>query len=344
MEGIFHRIVIRDPGGAGPVRVVSDLYPTDGSVLLVDAGTVGFLVLDGVLQQPFQPGRHVLKTGLSPYFTRLRNWATQGDPGRSATVFFLSTQQEYFMNLSSGEVIFREKKFDLTLKATAELSVQYRIRNPLRFLQRMTGMNRGGMVHTDLNSRIGTIMLGCARSRLGQCLAGRDVSDLTRGLNELSVALTSALQRDMETYGMVVRVRIQEIRLPDDQLQQVRGLEQEWQQTRGRIKLEKEHIREVYQNLNNRTLTELLTGIGRLPPLPGQNPPPTAPGGGLGQMAGLPIQMAMLQKILAMFQSGQVMGGGMPADDLLGWFAGQQPERTAPGERNIPPLPVRREE
>lgn len=89
----MYQSVIRDPGGSSLVRIQSDVCAVspivNGSILLVPPGTHAVVACNGALSRPYGPGRWALFSGVDPFFVRLRNIMTQGDPGISVSVFFV---------------------------------------------------------------------------------------------------------------------------------------------------------------------------------------------------------------------------------------------------------------
>ena len=110
--------VIRDPGGDRLVRIVTSSGITDGSILIVPGDSVAFFVVNGVVSEPFTEGRYSVDTGVSPFFVRFRNLMTNGDPGITVSVFFVATRLEAHMTLGSGEVLFTENRYKLTILST----------------------------------------------------------------------------------------------------------------------------------------------------------------------------------------------------------------------------------
>lgn len=343
MGNLFSRTIIRDPGGDVPVRTVTGITPTNGSPLLVEPGTVACFVCNGEISDFYPPGRHILNTGLSPFFLKLRNWKTGGDPGMSACAFFLSTQQEYCTGFQSGDISFREKNFHLALKAQCEVSMRYRVISPSRFLTRVVGLNQSAVSAADLNLRLQQMILPQLRAQLGKRLAHRDITDMTADLHSLSREITSAVAPELKAYGLQIRLSILSLQIPDEQLQRVTSLEAEQVQTRLRIALEKLHIKDIYGELENRTRVELLTGVSRLPPLPGQAPPPPTGSSTASLLAGTPIQMAMLQQLLAPLLGGMGLspGSAVPSlpPDIFSLAGTPAPQYPAPVPRPVPAAP-----
>ena len=94
----------------GPGRAV-----VNGSLLIVPPGTVAYAAVNGMLSPPYGPGRHELFTGVDPFFVRLRHLMTRGDAGVTVSVFFLSTEKHCFLQLGTGELPLRERRFQIKM-------------------------------------------------------------------------------------------------------------------------------------------------------------------------------------------------------------------------------------
>ena len=133
----MYQTIIRDSGGEGLIRVVSvpcgpGRAVVNGSLLIVPPGTVAYAAVNGMLSPPYGPGRHELFTGVDPFFVRLRHLMTRGDAGVTVSVFFLSTEKHCFLQLGTGELPLRERRFQITLKVFAACGLAVSIDDPLR--------------------------------------------------------------------------------------------------------------------------------------------------------------------------------------------------------------------
>ena len=151
----MYQTIIRDSGGEGLIRVVSvpcgpGRAVVNGSLLIVPPGTVAYAAVNGMLSPPYGPGRHELFTGVDPFFVRLRHLMTRGDAGVTVSVFFLSTEKHCFLQLGTGELPLRERRFQITLKAFAACGLAVSIDDPLRVLQRLVGSYSTGFSEEDM--------------------------------------------------------------------------------------------------------------------------------------------------------------------------------------------------
>lgn len=298
----MYQSVIRDPGGDRLVRIVPDFVCVDGSVLIVPADTAAFFICNGIVSEPYGPGRYTLNTGVGPFFVRLRNIMTNGDPAISVSVFFVATRRETCLQLGTGEILFNERRFQLSMKAKASVSMRYRISDPGTFLQRLVGRYTSQFREEDLEPSIQAMTAAPVREQLGRYLSQISISEINNNLTRIGNNLTASLSPVLAEYGMQLKeISVVGVNVSDAEMARLQELEREHAQGRVQTDVEKYNIDHVYGTLDRRTMVEALTGVPR-----GQNrggpsaPPPQGGMGGMaGMMAALPVQMALATQLAA---------------------------------------------
>ncbi|MEN6595123.1 MAG: SPFH domain-containing protein [Clostridiaceae bacterium] len=298
----MYQSVIRDPGGDRLVRIVPDFVCVDGSVLIVPADTVAFFICNGIVSEPYGPGRYTLNTGISPFFVRLRNIMTNGDPAVSVSVFFVATSRETCMPLGTGEIVFNERRFQLSMKAKASVSVRYRISDPSMFLKRLVGRYSSQFHEEDLEPALQSMTAAPVREQLGRYLAQISIAEMNNNLTRIGNNMAASLAPIFTEYGMQLReISIVGVNIPDGEMARLQELEREHAQGRVQTDVEKYNLEQVYGTIDRRTMVEALTGVPRGQARGGQPAPP--PQGGMGGMAGmmaaLPVQMALATQMAA---------------------------------------------
>ena len=316
----MYQTIIRDSGGEGLIRVVSvpcgpGRAVVNGSLLIVPPGTVAYAAVNGMLSPPYGPGRHELFTGVDPFFVRLRHLMTRGDAGVTVSVFFLSTEKHCFLQLGTGELPLRERRFQITLKAFAACGLAVSIDDPLRVLQRLVGSYSTGFSEEDLEPCLQQLMLAPVREALSQELSRFDVTQMNSQLQRLSERVSPPVRAAFADYGLwLERLQVMAVNIPDGEIQRLYELEQNYAAGKSRTDLELDQIKRVWDgNVDRRTIAEMLRGGG----------------GGSG---GAPMlqMMAMMQMMPALREQMQSMlQRSGPAD-------GSGTNRTPP-----PPMPPR---
>lgn len=296
----MYQTVIRDPGGDRLVRIVSGIQPVNGSLLLVPANTTAYFVCNGHISESYPPGKYDLDTGISPFFVWLRHLMTRGDPGITVSVFYISPNLATFTRMGTGEIPFNEKRFNLTMKAMASVTVQYSISDPLLFLTRLVGMHRTEFSQEDLEPAIDAMLLPQIRQQLGRTLSQIPVSQFQNDLVQLSRSLTALLSPSAASLGIALQaVQLLGINISDSELERLRKLEEQSATGHLQTELEKYNMEQIYGNLDKRTLVEVMTGTVRNAGPASSSAPPVSNNisGMAGIMASLPLQIAVFKQV-----------------------------------------------
>ena len=337
----MYQSIIRDPGGDGLIRVQPELCSSassvvNGSILLVPPGTVAFVAVNGQLSPAYGPGRHTIFTGVHPFFVRLRNILKHGDPGISVSVFFLSPQRSCLIRLGTGEFPFRERRFQLTMKALASCGLAFSIGDPQKVLQKLVGSYRSDFSPEDLQPCLEQLVLTPVREALSQQIRAWEVADFNSHLTQMGNAAQERIRSGLSEYGIQLdRFELLAIHVPDAEMQRLYRLEQEYADGKNRTDLELDHLQRIWKGkLEQRTFSEMLTGI----PSRGQaSSAGNTSGGGGGEASVLMHTMLLAQmlpslgKPLAeMAQRGDLFGGTPP-----------HPAENASTQGTPPPMPGR---
>lgn len=340
---ITYQSVIRDPGGCDLVRVVPDVCSdrravVDGSLLLVPADTTAFVVVNGMLSEPYGPGRYELFTGVSPFFVRLRNLMTRGDPGVSVSVFYISTQKEQLFRLGTGELAFQERRFRLTMCAMASCSLTYRIEDPGVLLKKMVGAYSTTFTQDDLEPYLEQLMLRPVREALSRELGQREIIRFNSSLSAIGASARPEISEAFASYGLkLVRFEVTGINLPPEEMQRLNRHEETYAQGKTAIDLEKEQLEQIWGgDVGRRTIAEALTGAQNRGGTPGTAPRPE---GGMNGMTSTIAQMMLLSQLLPTLQ--EPLSTMTRHTDLFGGSRMQQPGQEGQSADAPPPLPGR---
>ena len=300
----MYQDVIRDPSGGRIIRIIPDCAVVNGSILLVPAGSVAFFVLNGAVSDPYPPGRYEINTGVEPFFVRLRNLMTRGDPGISVSAFYVAVNMETVKQFGTGESIFHEKRFQLSMKAKASCSLSFSIADPRTFVERLVGMHRYAFTEDDLEPAIHTMVLGPVREAVGNYLSLSTPANFQSSLTTIGASVTTTLRPEFLLFGInLSSVRITSINVPDSEMERLHRLEE--QHAKGHVATDNEryNIEQIYGgNVDRRTLAEALTGIPRGSEGPIAPSPDARDRGMSGMMASLPLQMAIYSQYAAAMQ------------------------------------------
>lgn len=339
----MYQSVIRDPGGDGLIRVLPDAWGqnpvVNGSLLLVPPGTVALVNINGSLSRPYGPGRYELFTGVDPFFVRLRNLLTRGDPGTTVSVFFISTEKTVFLRLGTGEFPFREHRFQLTMKALAACCLSFSVSDPRTLLEKLVGSYRSSFSQEDLEPCIEQLMLAPVREAVSEAIGRLDITAFNSHLSHIARLSTAAIRTRLSDYGIrLERFDLTAINIPDGEMQRLYRLEQSFAEGKTRTDLELDHLQRVWKgSTDRRTMSEMMTGL----PSRGQAPVGGAgggPGGNAGGMAPMMMQMMMLSQMLPALR--EPLSEMTRHTDLFGGSPSGAQESTS-SANTPPPMPSR---
>ena len=317
----MYQSVITDPGGDRFIRIVPDIRPVDGSVLIVPADTVAYFVFNGQVSERYGPGRHTIKTGVFPFFVKLRHIMKHGDPAIRVTVFFVSCDIENTCHLGSGEFIFRERRFNISMKALAGLAMRYRIKNPDVLLKRLVGMHSTQFYIEDLDPALNSMLLPIVREQLSIYLGKSNIYEFNNELTRLSRSVSMVLRPSFAEYGLeLIDLSVSGINVTDEEMSRLHQLEGEYAAGKNRTDLEKYNVEQVYGNIDKRIISDALTGTVRGD---SNGAAPRGAGSDIAQFMALPYIMEMYKR----FMDG--MSLGTPSGATSGGNAAQ-PEQASP--------------
>ena len=300
----MYQSIIRDPGGTGLIRIQLDVCGqysaiVNGSILIVPPGTTAFVAINGTLSRPYGPGRYEIFTGVDPFFVRLRNILTRGDAGTTVSVFFVSTERAKFVKLGTGEFPFREHRFRLTMKALASCNLSFSVSDPLKILTKLVGSYSSAFSEEDIDPCIEQMVIAPIREAISREISKLDITEFNSRLSHIGSMAAATIRNGLSEYGIKMeRFDLVAINIPDTEINRLYSLEQEYAGGKTRTDLELDNLQRVWNgNVNNRTLSEMMTGI----PSCGQAPSSGAaanPGGNVGGMAPMMMQMMMLSQMI----------------------------------------------
>lgn len=330
----MYQSVIRHQGGTQNVSVIAGITAVNGSVLLVPADTVAFFVCNGHVSEPYMPGRWEIRTGVNPFFVRFRNFMTQGDPGVTCQVWWVNTCQENCKSGGTGDLIFQEQRFHISMKARASYTIRYVISDPLVFISKLVGMHRNEFDTEDVQPAIDAMLMPYIKQTVITCISANSVHEFQNDLISLGRNVRSFLAAELQEYGInLTSVAITAVNIPDGELKRLNELEEKYAKGTVETDIEVDNVRRVYGSLENRTLTEVVTGTARGHAMPLSR----ETSGVAGMMATLPIQMSIANQMVSQMSGnlGNMMSGNPVATNgNTSSFHGARP--------NPPDLPVRK--
>ena len=296
--------IIRDPGGNELIRVYPNLCDSrntivNGSVLIVPAGTKAFVSINGELSPILLPGRYNLFTQESPFFVRLRNLMTHGEAPVDVSAFFISDNKTKFFQIGTGEIPFREQRFQLTLKAMASCALAYSISQPRRILEKLIGTYSSSFSSEDLELCLQQLVITPIKQSIARTLSNYEVTQFNSLLSSISEDAFPYIHAAVDNFGIKCeRFEITGINIPDSQINRLYQMEQDFAKGKTRTDLEIDNLNRVWSgDVNQRTIAEMMTGI----PSRGSVDPSTSSASNINgnrEMLPMMAQMMMMAHIL----------------------------------------------
>lgn len=287
--------VIRDPGGPQTVRLLSSTTIVDGSILLVPANTVAFFVCNGQVSEPYRPGRWEIRTGVGPFFVRLRNLMTQGDPGIVCQVWYVNICQENYKSGGTGDLIFQEQRFHISMKGRAAYTIRYVVSDPLKLITKLIGMHHNAFENEDIQPVIDAMILPHIKQSLINYISNCSIHAFQNELVSIGNEIRGLLREELLNYGLnLISVAITAINIPDEEFRRLNALEEKYASGTVATDVELDNVKRIYGSVENRTLTEMVTGSVR-----GAEAPVSRETNGIaGMIAALPLQMSIANQMV----------------------------------------------
>lgn len=300
----MYQTIIRDPGGNSLIRIHPDICGihntvVNGSILIVPAGTIAFVVINGEMSHPYGSGRHEIFTGVDPFFVRFRNLMTRGDAGITVAVFFVSTEKCKFMTLGTGEIPFLEQRFNITMKALASCNLTISIGNPKKVLSKIIGSYVSAFSEDDIEPCLEQLILMPVREALSKELSKLNITEFNSNLNKIGNDAFSIIRNSLSEYGFTLsRFNLSAVNISEMEMKRLNELEQEYAIGKTKTDLELDHLRRVWgDNIDNRTMSEMMTGMSARG-FETSNATNNSCSRSGGEMAPMMFQMLMMSQLL----------------------------------------------
>lgn len=297
-QKMYISVIRRDTGDDSLISCKADLCGkgraiVDGSILIVGPGDTAYVDCNGELSPPFSPGRYeLLGTGVkSPFLYRLRHILTNGDPGTSLNVYFISSRTKFY-RLGTGALMFTKRVgegFNFTMKAMAACSLALSVSDPLTLIKKLVG-TYSSFGEEDIEACYNHVILTTIREVLSREINKLNVTEFNSRLTDISNRAAPIIRKELETYGLRLEsFKVECINIPDDERQKLWDIEKRYVAT----DVELDNLKRIWgSSVKARTTAEALTGI----PSRGQALP-------AGNSAISPLmQMAMFGKAMNMAQ------------------------------------------
>lgn len=219
----------------------------DGTTLVVPPGTEAIVSINGVMTT-YRAGSHLLMTGTS----RMGSFFGYGADVR---VIYVALGKTRFLPVET-DLLLQDPRFGLTLRAKVKGNLEVSVSDAAVFAEKIVG----GFASDVTNDAeiLHRLTLPALRSIHASSIAaqGGDLEAIGEGI-------ARQLQPRLSRYGLWLEdFSVQTIDIPDEQLTQVRQLEQEIAAGRVKTGLELENIQQIWGSVDKRTQAEIFKNGG----------------------------------------------------------------------------------
>ena len=304
----MYQTVITRTGNNGFIEVYyvpSSQYSAivNGSILIVPPGTVAFVAINGILSRPYSPGRYEIFTGVDPFFVRLRNILTRGNPGTTLAIYFVSINKTKFFKLGTGEIPFIEHRFKITMKALASCNLSISISNPQTVISKIVGTYSDLFNEEDISPCIEQTILSPVRDVIAKEISNLSITSFNSHLSDISESAYKLLKTRLKEYGFELEMfDVTSINIPSTEMNRLYAKEDKYADGIILTDIEADNIKRVWGNIDKRNLVDISTGTRTGGPV--STPQFTPPqGGGMNGIAPAMIQLMMLSRMMPNFNN-----------------------------------------
>lgn len=192
------------------------------STLIVQPGEQAIFLKDGLIEEVFDAGRHVLSTNNYPFISRLRNAFSGGISTFNCVVYFVRIATSLEIRWGTDTPIqIRDKMLGVQTNLMARGSYRVKIADAGKFLTYFLGNRINSLEPDDLQDYIGREFLTDIKSTIATYANESDseLLGISSRQRELSDKISPILREALEKMGMQLeRFSISGLDLADDEL------------------------------------------------------------------------------------------------------------------------------
>lgn len=195
-----------------------------GHVLYVPADTESYVVEKGEMNGPYQPGNYNHKGKAETKNTKFR--IVKRDE-REGIAFNINKVCEYSYRKGTGELVFLENRYGLTMHAKAAYTVRYRITNPEVFLRKLVGLHATQYDNEDVERTIDTMILPKLKAVIISGISKGVLHEMQNDLASLGKAVMEALHSTLSSYGItLVEIAVTAVNIDQNDMKRINNLEE----------------------------------------------------------------------------------------------------------------------
>lgn len=191
-----------------------------GSTLIVQEGEEAIFLKDGVIQNVFSPGRHVLSTDNYPFLSRIVNAFSGGISSFNCKVYFVRKASSMEIPWGTASPIQVRDPVQLIMTSLrARGSFKISISDGGKFLSKLVGNNVDFLKQDGITQYFRNEMMVHLKSQIAKYIkdSGEEILGICAQQEELSLKLTPTLENILSEYGIkLLNFSIAAIDIPEN--------------------------------------------------------------------------------------------------------------------------------
>lgn len=200
---IFERLKVVEPNSSELVTIYQNINCVTGSIAINDEFHDLLISINGTLHGPLGAGRYSLDPAYSPFFTRLRNFATGGKPPINVSVFYIS-KQNFTQQWGTGEIVCNENviKIPLPIRVAAGGTMIFKINNSKLFMKSLVGLQAFNV--DDLSASTKSLIIPQIRDTIVSRMSSSNFASSQIDTSGISQTMFSPLANALNEFGITL--------------------------------------------------------------------------------------------------------------------------------------------
>ena len=191
------------PVNSSLVTILQDVNCVSGSVVINDEFHDLFVSVNGKLIGHLSAGRYSLDTRFSPFFAKLRTFATGGQKPINVSIFYVS-KKNYTLQWGTGEILCNEKIIGVPfpIRIAAGGTLIFKVFDSAYFLKCLVGLQ--GFDVSDLEMSTQSLIIPEIRDAIVDRMSTMDFVNSQSNLNGISQGATPSVSGSLREFGLEV--------------------------------------------------------------------------------------------------------------------------------------------
>lgn len=191
------------PANSTLVTILQDVNCVTGSIAINDEFHDLFVSINGKLIGPLSAGRYSLDPRFSPFFAKLRTFATGGQKPINVSIFYVS-KKNYTLQWGTGEILCNEKVVGVPfpIRIAAGGTLIFKVLDSAYFLKCLVGLQ--GFDVSDLETSTQSLIIPEIRDAIVSRMSAMDFVNSQGDLSGISQNATTSVAHSLHEFGLSV--------------------------------------------------------------------------------------------------------------------------------------------